>query len=201
MLTTQGKLLPFRIVSEFERLDWYSLNPTGMNGLFVALETGNQSPADADGYTTAGVGVPFQGTYAPRYENKRKVRAAQATDTKYNTLGVTLQITSDFDEQGRPLLMMAESLRHEIGYVVSGESVPLLARGVLTLRGDVYVGTPIPGYVGVLTGNGQIAVVNPADLSVTNTGNALNIRDRIVGKFISSSGSAFGGYAQFKLEL
>lgn len=200
MLATQGKLLPFRVQSEHEKITWYSLNGSGMNGLFVALETGNQNPADADGYTSAGVGLIPQGVYAPLYENKRKVRATTAGDTKYNTLGVTLQITSNTDEQGRDIRLMAFDHRDEIGYVVSGDSVPVLSRGILTLRSDAYVGTPIPGYVGIITGEGKVAVVDPSTL-LNTTGAFTDFRDRIAGKFISSSGSAFGGYAQFKLEL
>lgn len=199
MLTTQGKLLPFRVVPEAERIDWYSLNGTGMNGLFVALETGNQNPADSMAYTTTPIGLSYQGTYAPRFENKRKVRATVDGDTKYNTLGVTLQITSDYNEQGQLLTMLGAGKRDEQSQVFSGESVPVLARGILTLRADAYVGTPIPGYVGVITGGGRVAVLNPSVFQTTTGLN--NIADRVAGKFISSSGSSFGGYAQFKLEL
>lgn len=196
MLTTQGKLLPFRIDPPYEKFDWYSLNGTGMNGLFVALETGNNSPDSSlnMGYTSTPIGLSFQGTYAPRFENKRKVRATVAGDTKYNTLGVTLQITTDTNEQGQNLTLLGQIARDQIGVVTSGESVPVLARGVLTLRSDCYVGIPIPGYVGVISGAGQISVSSFANVPSGQW-------PAIAGKFISSSGTSFGGYAQFKLEL
>lgn len=199
MLDTQGNLLPFRQYAEAEVINFFALNGTGQNGLFVALETGQQSPADADGYTSTAVGANYTNVYAPRYENKRKVRLAAATDTKFNAVGVTLHTTAEYDNHGNKLVLMPHTRRDELGFVVSGETVPVLTRGIVTLGQGAYVGTPIPGYVGVLTGNGQIAVMDPAVALVSTGANAFG--HKIVGKFISTSGDAFGGYAQFKLEL
>jgi len=199
MLDTQGNLFPFRQYGEAEVVNFYSLNGTGQNGLFVALETGNQNPADADGYTSTSVGAGYTNTFATRYETKRKVRLAAATDTKYNALGVTLHTTAEYDNNGQKLVLLPRDRRDELGFVVSGESVPVLTRGIVTLGKGAYVGTPIPGYVGVLTGNGQVAVMDPAVATATTGANSF--AHKIVGKFISTSGEAFGGYAQFKLEL
>lgn len=199
MLNTQGNLFPFRQYAEAEVINFFALNGTGQNGLFVALETGQQDPADADGYTTSALGANYTNVYAPRFENKRKVRLAAATDTKYNAVGVTLHTTAEYDNNGQKLVLQPQSRRDELGFVVSGQTVPVLTRGIVTLGKGAYVGTPIPGHVGVLTGNGQIAVMNPATV-LAATG-AASYEHKVVGKFISTSGSAFGGYAQFKLEL
>lgn len=196
MLDTQGRLLPFRQISEYEVINFYAQTVTGVNGQFVAFVTGQQNPADADGYTTVGLASSYQGVYAPRWENKRKVRPTTAGDTKYNTLGVTLHTTAEEDTNGQRLVLLPRARREELGYVVFGESTPIVVRGVVTLRASAYVGTPIPGHVGLVTGNGQVVVFDPASLPATG-----GLRDQIVGKFLSTSGDAFGGYAQFKLEL
>lgn len=199
MLDTQGNLLPFRQYGEAEVINFFALNGTGQNGLFVALETGQQDPADADGYTTSALGANYTNVYAPRYENKRKVRLATSTDTKFNAVGIALHTTAEYDNHGNKLVLMPRTRREELGFVVSGETVPVLSRGIVTLRAGAYNGTPIPGYVGVLSGNGTITALDPA-VALASTG-AASIGNRIVGKFISTSGSAFDGYAQFKLEL
>lgn len=199
MLNTQGNLFPFRQHAEAEVINFFALNGTGQNGLFVALETGQQDPADADAYTTAGLGANYTNVYAPRFENKRKVRLATLTDTKYNAVGITLNTTAEYDANGQKLVLLPKDRRDEMGFVVSGETVPILTRGIVTLGKGAYNGTPIPGYVGVLSGNGTITAVDPATV-LASTG-AASMANRVVGKFISTSGSAFGGYAQFKLEL
>ncbi len=145
MLDTQGNLLPFRQYAEAEVINFFALNGTGQNGLFVALETGQQNPADADGYTSTAVGANYTNVYAPRYENKRKVRLAAATDTKFNAVGVTLHTTAEYDNHGNKLVLMPHTRRDELGFVVSGETVPVLTRGIVTLGQGAYVGTPNSG--------------------------------------------------------
>lgn len=198
MLQTQGRIMPLEVVNQYEVINFFAQSVTGERGQFVALFTGQQTPdnASANGYTTTSLGTSYQGTYAPRYENKRKFRPTAAGDTKYNTIGITLYTTAEEDENGQKIALMGRQHREERGYAISGETVPVLSRGIVTLRQSAYVGTPIPGYVGLITGNGQILVHNPATLPVTGGLEAL-----IAGRFLSTSGDAFGGYAQFKLEL
>ena len=200
-ILNQGKLLPFRQKAEAEVINWYSLNGTGLNGTFVALETGNQDPANGDGYVAgSSVGASYTNIESNRYEVKRKVRAVASGDTKFNSLGVTLYTTAEYDENGNKLILQPREARTERAFILSGEAVPVLARGIVTLKSDAYVGTPIPGHVGVAYtgGGGKVEVVDPATLPITGKGIT---SDHVLGKFISTSGSAFGGYAQFKLEL
>lgn len=197
----QGNLLPFRQFSEYEVINWYSLNGTGKNGLFVALETGNQNPANGDGYIAgSSIGASYTNIESNRYEVKRKVRATTSGDTKFNTLGATLYTIAEYDENGQKLILQPKDARVERAFGLSGEAVPVLTRGVVTLKSDSYVGTPIPGYVGIAYtgGGGKVEVVNPS--SLPDTGRGLTVSN-VLGKFVSSSGSAFGGYAQFKIEL
>ena len=200
-MINQGNLLPLVQKAEAEVYNFWSLNGTGLNGMFVALETGNQDPANGDGFIAgSSIGASYTNITSPRYEVKRKVRPVGSGDSKFNTLGVTLMTVSEYDENGNKLILQPKDARDERGFLLSGEAVPVLARGMVRLKSSQYVGTPIPGYVGVpyTGGGGKIQVVNPATLP--NTGNGLTVNN-VIGKFVSTSGSAFGGYADFKIEL
>lgn len=203
---TQGQLLPFRLYDEHEVVNWYALATTGLNGQFVSFVTGNQSPANsAGGYgTNTPVAAQFTNTVSNRYINTRQVRVTQSGDLNFNTLGITLHTTAEYDENGNRLINWPYNHVLERGFVLSGWSVPVLKRGVVTLKSSAYNGTPIPGYVGCIsTGSigGKIDIVNPTAL-VNGPFAAGAYGDfTVVGKFYSSSGSAFGGYAQFGVGL
>ena len=216
MLDTQGRLFPFRQHSPHEVIKLFSLDGTGMNGLFVALETGNSAPLDSDGaFSTTAPGATFTYTTSVRYVNKRFVRPANSGDYTWNCAGVTLLNVQEYDQHGNKLVLQPMSRWDELGCVPSGYTVPLLTRGIIDLSLKAVQGAPLPGYVGVLTGAlngataGTIAAVDPATLCpvASDLGTIANylmsgrLSDRIVGHFLSSSGSAFGGHVQFHLEV
>jgi hypothetical protein len=215
MLDTQGKLFPFRQHSPFEVTKLFSLDGTGMNGLFVAFETGNSAPLDSDGaWSTTAPGATFNYTTSVRYVNKRFVRPTLGTDYKWNCAGVTLYNVQEYDQHGNKLVLQPPSRWDELGCVPSGYTVPILSRGIIDLSISAINGTPLPGYVGVLTGTagataGKIAAVDPSTLvpilmtTAEMFGYAATGRfqERIVGRFLSSTGSAFGGHVQFHLEV
>ena len=216
MLDTQGKLFPFRQFSPHEVTKLFSLDGTGMNGIFVALETGNSAPLDSDGaWSTTAPGATFNYTTSVRYVNKRFVRPANSGDYAWNCAGVTLLNVQEYDQHGNKLVLQPPSRWDELGCVPSGYTVPLLTRGIIDLALSAITGQPLPGYVGVLTGTlngtaaGMIAAVDPAKLCPSATDAATiaqylcsgRFDQRVVGHFLSSSGSAFGGHAQFHLEV
>lgn len=200
---TQGNLLPFRIYDENSVVNWLSLDGTGLNGQFVAIETGLQNPEiSVGGYTSNSVGATYTNVISYRYQTSRKVRPVVSGDNVYNCMGVTLHTTANFDENGNPLVNLPYDRVVERGFVLSGFAVPILTAGIVTLKAAQYNGVPIPGYVGCITtgggnGNGSIDVVNPANL--LNTIGSTYSQFTVVGKFVSSSGLNFGGYAQFKV--
>lgn len=205
-ILTDNGLLPFRQYSEAEVLNIWALQGTGLNGQLVALVTGSQDPALSAGqYTTAPVAAFFTNVASYAYGNPRTVRVTQAGDTRYNTVGITLHTTALNDENGNPLRMQPYERTLERGFVQTGFTVPILTRGVVTIKNSMIVGTPFPGYIGVIStgGNGRIEAFNPtaAQFNALYTGNLTYSGHQIVGKFLSYSGSAFNGYSQFKLEL
>lgn len=204
---TQNNLLPFRQIAESEVINLFALDGTGLNGQLVALVTGNQDPATSDGSYAGGVavGASFANAFSLRHLVTRRVRATQAGDTKFNTLGITTHTTAEYDENGRKLTLENANDTKERGFVPSGQAVPIAARGIVTLKLSQIIGTPIAGYPAVIStgGNGKVEVLDPSVTSIraTMTGAGTYSGHQIIGKFISNSGSAFGGYAQLKLEL
>lgn len=205
-ILTDNGLLPFRQYAEAEVLNIWALQGTGLNGQLVALVTGGQDPAlSAGGYTTAAVAASFTNVASYAYGNGRTVRPTQAGDTRYNTVGITLHTTAIYDENGNPLRTQPYERTIERGFVQTGFTVPVLARGIVTLKLQNIVGTPFPGYAAVIStgGNGKVEALNPAGVVQAQllTGGFTYSGNQVIGKFLSYSGSAFGGYAQLKLEL
>lgn len=197
-LLTDGNLLPFRQYNESDVINWFALDATGSNGQLVAIQTGAQDPAASAGSyrSTPPNGVAYANVGNYGFGASRKVRPAAVTDTKYNVLGVTLHTTSLYDENGNLLVNMPYTQTIERGFVQTGFAVPILTRGIITVKNNNVNGTPYPGYAATIGANGSFTVVNPAgNLPLLATGSM------VVGKFLSYSGSAFGGYSQIKLEL
>ncbi len=206
-ILTDGNLLPWRQFSPADVLNLFALNGTGLNGQLVAIQTGAQDPANSAGaYTTQAVAASYTNVTSFTYNSPRRVRPTQAGDTIYNTIGVTLHTTAVYDENGNPLRNQPMDQTLERGFVQTGFVTPILTRGIITIKQSQIIGVGFPGYVGVIStgGNGTIEAINPSATSITFA-NASGINtysgQQIVGKFLSYSGSAFGGYYQFKLDL
>ena len=205
-LLTDGNLLPFRQFDPADVLNMFALQGTGLNGQLVAILTGNQDPANSAGqYTTLPVASSWTNVTSYRYNNPRRVRPTQAGDTQYNAIGMTLHTTAVYDENGNLLANMPYDQTLERGFVQTGFTVPILTRGVVTLKLSQIIGTPFPGYVAVIStgGNGLVEAVNPVGTTLGGflTGTNTYTGNQIIGKWLSYSGSAFGGYAQLKLSL
>ncbi len=197
---TNSNLLPFRQNDVAEEINMFSLDGTGQAGQLVTMQTGAQDPATSAGsYTTSAPLTAFTnvGNYA--YSVTRKVRASAGGDNRFNVLGFTLYTTATVDENGIPLRAQPYNQTLERGFVQTGFAVPVLARGIITLKFAQINGTPQAGSIAIVSATQAGAVdVLPntfANQIFASTGGTY------VGKFISSSGSAFGGYAQLKVEL
>lgn len=199
-MLTQGNLFPLRQYAEAEVFNFWALNGTGLNGQLVSYETGNQNPELADGYSTQSVGAQFTNIVSNRYMNNRRVRPAAVADYRSQIAGVTLHTTAEFDENGQKLVLLSPDQAYERGFVPSGFTTPILARGLLTVRlsqiANAGVVSPLPGYYLVPTGVGAFCAVAAA----TVTGSA-DLSSRTVGKVVSNSGANNGGYVQIHISV
>lgn len=194
LTNTYTDLLPFRIPDYDQTINFYSFAGYGSGGRFVSFLTGNNSPdLSAGGFSSTSPGFVPDGAYNYIYEQPRKVRYAAYGDIKHQVVGLALDATVEFDEHGRKVLFEPQ-IQIEKQIVPTGTPIRIATEGVYTLKKGAYVGTPFPGYVGVLTGShGQITFVAPAAAQNYIT-SGLDIC-----KVLSTSGSNFGGNVQIKL--
>jgi hypothetical protein len=196
-LPTATKLLPFRQINEQDKLNLFSLNSTGELGAFVSIVTGTANMDDMHGYSTTTPGASFNHAYSYRYKNNMQVRPSQSGDKRDLVVGITLNHTLEEDENGQKYLYYKQKgLENQV--VVSGQAVPILTKGVVTLKTEAFVtGTcgvnrPKPGQVfaPASTEPGKVFAFGRQEI----VSGFLYSESQILGKVLAT-GSKFGGYA------
>ncbi len=195
---SNSSLLPFRQHADAEVIQLWSADFTGQAGTLCTIQAGAQDPATSmGGYTTA---APMQafinvGNYA--YNNPRKVRPSNVDDNRFQIAGISLYTVATQDENGNNLRGQPYDKTLERGFVQTGFTLPILARGIVTIKQSQVNGSPSPTDIAIAGANGTVT-------SLTNNA-ANNLRvgtgGYAIGRFLSSSGAAFGGYYQLKIEL
>lgn len=221
MPTIRNRLHPFSDVGPHDRINLYSLDQTGLAGQLVKIATGSANPqtTEVDGFSSTPMGVTVNGAYSMRYETLWKVSPTVSGDTRFSALGVSEYSTLEYDENGFPLKFFTNRGK-EIGAVISGETIPVVTKGLIGIWGnyiDQSLGAPQPGHLAVVSrsGNGLIAAVSPTNTTNFGTGATVGqayqySRDQVVGKWVSSlptstntglanEFSAQGGYAFLQL--
>lgn len=188
--TSRPNLKPFRQYSEHEVI----------NGLFAATGVLNKGTVvtitTASGNTnvlqsgnspvTPHLGIVSSWGEAPsyarsnRHEVKWKVGAAGASDV---VLGITLRDTKETNKYGENYAYRPQYEKDEKGIVASGESVPILTRGIILTNG--FTGTAAVNS-GATPSGGYLVV-------------AAYSKATSLGKFLTNADA--DGYALFKLEL
>ncbi len=195
---TNSNLLPYRQYADAEVIQLYSADFTGQAGTLVTIQPAAQDPGTSMGGLTTS--APLQaftnvGNYA--FNNPRKVRPAKVGDNIYQMLGVTLYTVATQDENGNNLRGQPFDKTLERGFVQTGFTVPILTRGILTIKKTQVNNDASPGDVLVAGANGTFTSITPTAAQLITGA----YYDTAVGKVLSSSGSAFGGYYQIKVQL
>lgn len=186
-------------------INMFSKDITGVAGELVKII--RSTPSSTSLYSDTTVGASFARTYNKFYETSDKVKATaggQYQDTKYNVLGITLYATLQYDENGFPLYNNQQR-REELQCLISGETVPVLRRGVIGIYSNGYTGTPTPGYAVVpyTGGNGLLHFIDPSNTGQLSTigQTSLYRENQVIGYCLSNSGNELNGYALISLEL
>jgi len=154
------RLLPFRQYAEENVINLYKIDPLGDsqmadpfangandNGVLVKVSAGNMDEAPVGYETQSYLGktnYPFIG----RDQYPVVGLAVQAADNSDTALGVTLRQTLTHDENGEKLLYYPQKAI-ELQAVLTGQAVPVLTKGVITLDGDTaFEAGNLPGSVG-----------------------------------------------------
>jgi hypothetical protein len=197
-------LLPLRDYDEHDVVNMYSLEGTGLAGQLVKvknLDLDEELLWDRD----QPVGADFSdlGIYSNRFVNPAKVTPTVNGDTIYDgILGLTLVDTREFDENGQKLILGHRRKANENSAILSGETVPVITKGIFLIGSAGYVGTPAVGKVAVphTGGAGKLYAADPTN-TVEFGPTGTYSEDQVVGRWLSATGSRQNGYALLKLEL
>lgn len=179
------KLLPFRQINDNDINNQFALQGTGEAGLLVSVSLGNMDEQMGWDYTNF-PGAQFNRVSSYKNVTQTRVRPSQSGDTKFNVLGLTLFNVALTDENGEKYEYYKQKAT-ENNVIISGNTMPVLTKGLVTLVSGAYNGTPSLGNVLIASNSvaGAFDVLPYA--SVSN-------KDQILGKVIGS-GVKHGGYA------
>jgi hypothetical protein len=179
------KLLPFRQINDNDIVNQFALEGTGEAGLLVTVSNGNMDAQTDWNYTNfPSVSVTRVSNY--KMNTKTTVRQSQSGDTKFGVLGVTLFNVAVYNENGEKYEYLSKERRAEQNVIVSGNTMPVLTKGLLTLGSGAYNGTPAVGSVLIASDTVTGAFDVKAYSAVSN-------KDQILGKVIGT-GARHGGY-------
>lgn len=221
MATIRNRFYPIHAFDEHEVVSLFSKDVTGIGGELVKIVTGAANPQNADGWAlNSAVGASIANVISQRYETKMKVTATVSGDTVYQAIGFTELSTLEFDENQQPL-RYNERRAKEIGAVISGETVPIVTKGIIGLWGqyiDSSLGAVQPGNLVVISRSGQglVAAVDPTNskhfqTAATGVSNQEYHSQQVIGKWLTSlptslntgianEWSIMGGYALLQFD-
>ena len=179
------RLLPFRQYAEQDVINLYKVNIASSannamatpfvngdndNGVLVEVSAGNMDGDPVDYVTDSYLGktdYPFIG----RDQYPVVALAVEAADagSSARPLGVTLRQTLTHDENGEKLLYYPQKAL-EMQAVLTGQAVPVLTRGVITVDGDKAFDGTEPSAVGVQVYQGDSS--NKGKFSVSDNSSA-----------------------------
>jgi hypothetical protein len=197
-------LRPFRDYSEHEVLNLFTYSGAAESAS-VVLSRGSAVKLSAEGFTTgpsySGAykvieflgdigGTPFPFSNSQRFGTRTKVTLATSGDV----LGLTLLDIRELDENGEKLIFNPRKAA-EMNVVVSGQTVPILTRGIVLYSGGG-IANATAGQVAVVSGTaGELANISvSAQLARTTAANP----EVVVGKFL---GNAVSNTALLKIML
>ena len=210
MANTISRLLPFRQYSEQEVINFYSLDEaTGEAGSLVRVSSANLD-LDPVQYTTRGDANAYANTlgHATSLYPSVSYKISKVTGTGdfiSGALGVMLRDVRTVDENGQNLLFYPQK-KEELQCVVSGEAVPVAAKGVFTFSQNAFAnGSTVRPAVGdwvVPATNGLLTGVGTAALKTTyanfKVGTVLATGTR---ESTQDTDFATGFYAMVKIDL
>lgn len=193
------KLLPFRDYDEHEVINLFALDGLAPAGTLVKASVFNPMLEVANAFATTPVGYVYGGVTTYRWINQNKVVVAQSGDSRNQVLGLTLYDVKETNDHGQPLIFQPDREKDVKEIVISGETVPIVRRGLFRLHPSAYVGTPTVNYVAIAADNGKINFVSEDSYQVTGVN--YNSLRKVIGKCISTTGTQFSGNCYMLLDL
>jgi hypothetical protein len=186
-------LKPFRVYDEHDVVNLYAYSGVigaGAGdkipkGSLVRVIGGGWKNTDEPTEMLGNVGASYAGTVAQRYGTTAKIALTSSGSV---SLGVLLHDVGEVDENGE-LLKFNPRKAAEMEMALSGQTVPVLTRGVLLYSGDTLGGE------GVTVAGTKLYAADDGELTTLNSDSA----GFLVGKSLGESDD--DGYTLIKLEL
>jgi len=190
-MANTADLKPFRSYDEHDVVNLFALDYPTINlnvdnvkikkGKLVTVSNGWKNTDEAlDSHGLGGAsattspGKSFANTVSLRYGTTAKVEPTDSTEVP---LGITLWDMAERDENGEKLLYHPRKAA-EMQAVISGQTMPILTKGVVLYKGqltDVGVAAGVSVY-NSSTGIGELSIDNPNNAE-TKVGKTLGARD------------------------
>jgi hypothetical protein len=190
-MANTADLKPFRSYDEHDVVNLFALDYPTINlnvdnvkikkGKLVTVSNGWKNTDEAlDSHGLGGAsattspGKSFANTVSLRYGTTAKVEPTDSTEVP---LGITLWDMAERDENGEKLLYHPRKAA-EMQAVISGQTMPILTKGVVLYKGqltDVAVGAGVDIF-NSSTGIGELSIDNPNNAE-TKVGKTLGARD------------------------
>jgi len=187
-------LRPFRDYSEHDVVNYFTFSGNAESAS-VVLTKGAVVKVEGAGFqpystgllgsnpieSIGAVGASYGNVLSDRYGSTAKVSLAASGDLP---LGLTLLDIRELDENGEKLVFNPRKAA-EMNVVISGQSVPVLTRGVVL-------------FSGVTANAGDVAYLTAGANGNITAGSSLPVGAPKVGKFL---GTSVNGIAPLKIEL
>ena len=190
-MANTADLKPFRSYDEHDVVNLFALDDDTVNlnvddakikkGKLVTVSNGwknTDEALDSHGLggaaATSAPGKSFANTVSLRYGTTARVEPTATTEVP---LGITLWDMAERDENGEKLLYHPRKAA-EMQAVISGQTMPVLTKGVVLYKGqltDVGVAAGVNVYNST-SGNGELSIDNPSS-TATKVGKTLGAKD------------------------
>jgi hypothetical protein len=193
MANNTQTLKPFRSYDEHDVVNLFALdfNTVDLNvddakiqkGVLVTVQ-GNgwkntDEALDSHGLggatSTSAPGKSFANTVSLRYGTTARVAPTKTTEVP---LGITLWDMAERDENGEKLLYHPRKAA-EMQAVISGQTMPVLTKGIVLYKGNLTLNTAVGAGVSVYnstSGDGELSIDNPSSAQ-TKIGKTLGAKD------------------------
>lgn len=179
---------PLRQYSEHEVVNLFAYAGTISTTAGAKVNKGSVVKITGDGFQASddldmigSVGASYNGTVSQRYGVVAKMNLCQSGDTP---LGIMLNSVAEVDENGE-LLKFNPRKAAEMQVALSGQSVPILTRGIILYSGALTSSDPGANVAIYATDAGELSTSSTGKVKV---GKTLGIRDD-------------NGYVLIKIEL
>lgn len=175
-------LKPLRDYSEHDVLNWFALaGTTGSKGTPVVISNSGVNTNNSTPTVHANLAASLNNgnTYSPRWEIYPRVTPATSGQSK--PIGIQLYDVLEVNQWNYPLLYDGQR-REELQAVLSGQAVPILTRGIISVGPFATGENPLPNsHFLCVKGVGELGLV-PSGISGVAPASA-------IGKFLGSKDS------------